>query len=81
MQSSKNALILGVFIAGLSVLVGCSAPAPVAEEPQSAVERLPSWQDSAARSAILGFVERVSDASSPDFVSEPERIAVFDNDG
>jgi phosphoserine phosphatase len=42
---------------------------------------LPSWNDGAVRSSILDFVERVTDPASPDFVPEPERIAVFDNDG
>ncbi len=42
---------------------------------------LPSWNDTGPKSAIVSFVERVSKQGSPDFVPEPERIAVFDNDG
>ncbi len=42
---------------------------------------LPSWNDTAPKAAIVEFVEKVSKAGSPDFVPEPERIAVFDNDG
>ncbi|WP_287329910.1 HAD family hydrolase [Mesorhizobium sp.] len=42
---------------------------------------LPSWNDTAPKAAIVGFVEKVSTEGSPDFVTEPERIAVFDNDG
>jgi hypothetical protein len=42
---------------------------------------LPSWNEGAARTAILEFVERVSKPGSADFVPEAERIAVFDNDG
>ncbi len=42
---------------------------------------LPSWNDGAAKSSILAFVGKVTDESSPDFVSVPERIATFDNDG
>jgi phosphoserine phosphatase len=42
---------------------------------------LPSWNDTAARQAIVGFVERVTQAGGPDFVPVAERIAVFDNDG
>jgi len=42
---------------------------------------LNSWRDGAAKQAILDFVNRVSDKSSPDFVPPSERIAVFDNDG
>jgi len=47
----------------------------------SASEALPSWREGAARNAIVGFVARVSDGGSADFVPEAERIAVFDNDG
>ena len=42
---------------------------------------LPSWQAGATRSAIESFVARTTDPSSPDFVPERDRIAVFDNDG
>lgn len=44
-------------------------------------EPLPSWSDSATKDALLDFVARVTDPASPDFVSEAERIATFDNDG
>ncbi|MGO4836993.1 haloacid dehalogenase-like hydrolase, partial [Rhizobiaceae sp. 2RAB30] len=42
---------------------------------------LPSWNDGAAKSAITAFVQKVTTEGGPDFVAEPERIAVFDNDG
>jgi len=42
---------------------------------------LPSWNDGAAKRAILHFVQATTDRTSPKFVSEPERIAVFDQDG
>src|SRR5215813_12373312 len=42
---------------------------------------LPSWNDGAAKSAILDFVARVTRDGSPDFVPVAERIATFDNDG
>lgn len=42
---------------------------------------LPSWNDTAPKAAIVSFVEKVTKEASPDFVPEPERIAVFDNDG
>lgn len=44
-------------------------------------DRLPSWNDTAAKSSIVRFVSRVTDKNSEDFVPSPERIAVFDNDG
>jgi phosphoserine phosphatase len=43
--------------------------------------QLKSWNDSAAKNAILDFVTKVTTPGSPDFVPEPERIATFDNDG
>ena len=42
---------------------------------------LPSWNEGAAKTAIVSFVERVTKDGSPDFVPVAERIAVFDNDG
>ena len=42
---------------------------------------LPSWNDGAAKQAILSFVARVTREDGPDFVPSAERIAVFDNDG
>jgi hypothetical protein len=42
---------------------------------------LPSWNDSAAKSAILDFVARVTNEGGPDYVRPAERIATFDNDG
>jgi phosphoserine phosphatase len=55
------------------------AIAPAAALAQS--DPLPSWNDTAPKAAIVEFVEKVSKEGSPDFVPEPERIAVFDNDG
>jgi haloacid dehalogenase-like hydrolase len=46
-----------------------------------AADPLPSWNDTAAKKAILIFVEKVTKEDSPDFVPVPERIATFDNDG
>jgi hypothetical protein len=42
---------------------------------------LPSWKETDTRSAIIAFVDRVTDPQSPEFVPADERIAVFDNDG
>jgi len=64
----------------LLVLVGCygqTTPPAVT----SSADPLPSWNNGAARSAIIDFVSRVTDPNSLEFVSQPERIAVFDNDG
>ncbi|WP_461335357.1 HAD family hydrolase [Bradyrhizobium embrapense] len=42
---------------------------------------LPSWNDGAAKRAIVGFVARVTTPGGRDFVPPAERIAIFDNDG
>jgi hypothetical protein len=42
---------------------------------------LPSWNDGKAKQSIVEFVEKVTQAGSPDFVPSAGRIAVFDNDG
>jgi phosphoserine phosphatase len=52
--------------------------------PQSgagAADPLPSWNDGAAKKAIVAFVENVTRERSPGFVPVAERIATFDNDG
>lgn len=42
---------------------------------------LPSWNEGASKTAIVEFVELVTEEDSPDYVPPAERIAVFDNDG
>ncbi len=42
---------------------------------------LPSWNEGAAKQAILTFVASVTREGSADFVPLPQRIATFDNDG
>ncbi len=42
---------------------------------------LPSWNATRPKQSILDFVTAVTDPESGDFVPEPDRVAVFDNDG
>ena len=51
-----------------------AAPEPVADP-------LPSWNDGAAKKAILDFVRVTTDKASPQFVPPEQRIATFDQDG
>ncbi len=44
-------------------------------------DELPSWNNTPVKQAILDFVEAVTTPGSTDFVPQPERVAVFDNDG
>ena len=54
---------------------------PVVAQAQPAGDGLPSWNEGAAKQAILGFVRATVDRSSPTFVPPEERVAVFDQDG
>jgi len=51
------------------------AAAARAEDP------LPSWNDGAAKQAILNFVKTTTDPSSSSFVPPEQRFATFDQDG
>jgi phosphoglycolate phosphatase-like HAD superfamily hydrolase len=42
---------------------------------------LPSWNDGPAKQAIVAFVRKTTDKTSPDFVPLATRIATFDQDG
>jgi hypothetical protein len=44
-------------------------------------QQLSSWNDGAAKSSIVAFVDRVTDESSPRYVPPAARVATFDNDG
>jgi phosphoglycolate phosphatase-like HAD superfamily hydrolase len=78
---------LKAFAASVAVLIaGCDkAPAPEsAAAPVAApapAPALPSWNDGAAKSRIVEFVNAVTLEGSPDYVKPSDRIAVFDNDG
>ena len=68
------------------VLAGCnSTPAPstpgAALTAATAVDPLPSWNDGAAKQAIVDFVKTTTDKNNPKFVQPEDRIATFDQDG
>ena len=48
---------------------------------QAQSDPLPSWNDGAARQAIVTFVNATTTPTSPSFVPPAERIATFDQDG
>jgi phosphoglycolate phosphatase-like HAD superfamily hydrolase len=45
------------------------------------VDPLPSWNEGAAKQAVVALVKGTTDKESPTFVPPEERIATFDNDG
>ncbi|MFV1958566.1 MAG: HAD family hydrolase [Planctomycetota bacterium] len=59
---------------GLLVLPGCGSRAPHADP-------LPSWNDGPTRSAIVQFVQDVTEKGGAHYVLPQDRIATFDNDG
>jgi hypothetical protein len=44
-------------------------------------DAMPSWNDKDARTAIIAFVDGVTDTGSDTYVTPDSRISVFDNDG
>jgi phosphoserine phosphatase len=48
---------------------------------QAQTDPLPSWNDGAAKKAIVEFVQATTTQGSPQFVPPEERIATFDQDG
>ena len=65
-------------IAVLGLLAGAGPSLALAAPPKA--DPLPSWNAGPAKTAITGYVARVTRPGA-DFVPPPERIAVFDNDG
>jgi phosphoglycolate phosphatase-like HAD superfamily hydrolase len=59
----------------LSVILAISPFARAADDP------LPSWNDGAAKTALVEFIQKTTTEGSPDFVPPAERIATFDQDG
>jgi len=62
---------------GLVLCLALSTGIALAQGP----DPLPSWNEGPAKARILAFVQAVTAAGTKDFIAEPDRIAVFDNDG
>lgn len=65
----------------LSALVGLGFVALGGAIADAQTDPLPSWNDGAAKTAIVDFVARVTKDGSKDFIPVEQRIATFDNDG
>jgi steroid 5-alpha reductase family enzyme len=77
-KNMSRHLVKALLHGAAAAIIGAFA---IAMSASAQSDPLPSWNDTAPKSAIVSFVEKVSKQGSPDFVPEPERIAVFDNDG
>jgi phosphoglycolate phosphatase-like HAD superfamily hydrolase len=74
---NRRALLAGMAAlpAASGTLLPFDAPAQTPGDP------LPSWNDRAAKQAILEFVRATTDRARPTYVPPDERIAAFDQDG
>jgi len=69
-------------LAALPAFAGSPLPALAqAKADAPSAPPLASWNDGAAKQAILEFVRATTDPASPKFVPSEERIACFDQDG
>jgi phosphoglycolate phosphatase-like HAD superfamily hydrolase len=82
-RSYPYASLRALVVTAVIVLSACAQPPTGAAHASDAAVKdpLPSWNDGATRTAIMGFVTAVTTNGTTDFVPVPERIAVFDNDG
>jgi len=71
--------VLGGVIAAAAAGIATRLGSPVAIAAQDDV--LPSWNDGAARTAILDFIAAATDEGDAGFVPLADRIATFDQDG
>jgi len=62
---------------------GCNQKSPQESVVTSemSLEPLPSWQEGQTKTAIVDFVEDVTNPKSNNFIEVADRIATFDNDG
>jgi phosphoglycolate phosphatase-like HAD superfamily hydrolase len=66
---------------GLVGLALCFALLALTARALAQSDPLPSWNDGAAKKAIVEFVQTTTTEGSPKFVPPAERIATFDQDG
>jgi phosphoglycolate phosphatase-like HAD superfamily hydrolase len=67
-----------------SILIATAATAAIVHSAsigRAQAQPLPSWNEGAAKQAVLDFVRTTTDASSQNFVPPGDRIATFDQDG
>src|SRR5215470_13680808 len=65
----------------LAVVLGAVAVLASATQVLAQTDPLLSWNEGAAKQAIVKFVEATTTQGSPKFVPPAERIATFDQDG
>jgi hypothetical protein len=78
---SSSGISRRVLLSTLAALPILPAPILRSTALAQAADPLPSWNDGAAKQAIIAFVRDTTDSSSPKFVTPGARIATFDQDG
>src|ERR1044072_5184009 len=63
------------------IVLGAFAFMLVFAQEYAQTDPLPSWNDGAAKKAIVEFVKTTTENGSPQFVAPEARIATFDQDG
>ena len=76
----KLSIFLSVSIL-LNVFVGCTLNVDTNNNTSKQSDPLPSWHEGATKNAIIDYVNDVTDTRSKNFITIPNRIAAFDNDG
>ena len=72
---------VGLFCRRMALALGTLGLLTIAAPAMAQTDPLPSWNDGAAKRAIVAFVTETTTAGRPGFVPEAERIATFDQDG
>lgn len=76
MYSSRTKFILSLLF--LVISYACTTNQPAEKEVS---DPLPLWNEGNTKSAIIDFVENVTNTASADFIEVSDRIATFDNNG
>jgi phosphoglycolate phosphatase-like HAD superfamily hydrolase len=79
LKTNRRALFAA--LGAISILSAPPLALSTLAEAPSTVDALSSWNDGAAKAAIIDFVKVTTDKATPDFVPPEERIATFDQDG
>ncbi|WP_112662012.1 HAD family hydrolase [Microvirga flavescens] len=81
MTQDRSGMRRRTVLLGAALLPTFAKPFLSAPASAQASDPLPSWNDGAAKQAILDFVRTTTDPANPGHVPPDERIATFDQDG
>ena len=59
----------------------CRSPFGACAQMAPVIDPMPSWNDGAAKQAIVQFVRKTTVPASPQFAPAAQRVATFDQDG